>query len=120
MITVCDKCGGLKANDGQMYMLRDCSCPPEKTDDARKLNAQASLASATCYTALAEKAYVHAQGVAAKANGMVGYDRPWSLLAEPHQKGYVAFVKYVIKNQKRYNDELTHGGREASDCKLKP
>jgi hypothetical protein len=38
---------------------------------------------------------------------MVGYDRPWSLLAEPHQKGYVAFVKYVIKNQKRYNEKLS-------------
>jgi hypothetical protein len=69
-----------------------------------KLGAQKASSSATCYAALAEKAYIHARGVAAKVFGQPdAYDWPWSRLPECQQKGYIAFVKYVIRNHKRYN-----------------
>jgi hypothetical protein len=29
MITTCEKCGGLKADPGEMYAGRGCSCAPE-------------------------------------------------------------------------------------------
>ena len=45
MITTCEKCGGLKADPGEMYAGRGCECPPEQPTTPPKLEGPAPLCS---------------------------------------------------------------------------
>lgn len=67
-------------------------------------NRQRRLLPEMSYSALAEKAYLHARDVAAKCYNNIpdAYDWPWARLPEPQQKGYVAMVKFIAKELKQH------------------
>jgi hypothetical protein len=74
----------------------------EKSKMPNKLQTKQRKANGQRYAALAEKAYLHARNVAAKAYGRPdAYDWPWSRLPECQQKGYVAMVRFIAKELNR-------------------